>query len=322
MSAQAAPKKRIVQHGVERRAWKAEIGRQRHLWRAPQPLSMPGEPDPPAEVDPTKGINRRFEIRIGEFVLPANPAAYRVGHATWRTTVDTPRDGDRDRRIMPDTRIHARECLDKRAVLAERDGRNSAGTIECRNGDGEAGAGRLGMTWPGIRRIRITPCGKLVQQFRQCAFERIVGMEMCRYKCCLGGIDRHPSAHQIGAGRQRPEIPLDPIGRDDGIGIRCQKHAVATRKLGSIFHGQPPCIAGARCNRRECVDANIQRIRKEIGQRSGQRSGPVDTVVGQQEHRIGLHRLPCERPETSRDPIDFVPGGDRDNGRTSGLMHS
>ena len=77
-------------------------------------------------------------------------------------------------------------------------------------------------------------------------------------------------------------------------------------KLGSIFHGQPPSIASARCNRRECVDANVQRIRKEIGQRSGQRSGPVDTVVGQQEHRIGLHRLPCERPETSRDPINFI----------------
>ena len=74
------------------------------------------------------------------------------------------------------------------AVLAERDGRNSAGTIECRNCDGEAGAGRLGMTWPGIHRIRITPCGKLVQQFRQGAFERIVGVEMCgSVTCCLVG---------------------------------------------------------------------------------------------------------------------------------------
>ena len=117
--------------------------------------------------------------------------------------------------------------------------RNAAGALECRNGDGEAGTGRLGMARPGIRGVRIKPGSKLVLQFCQLAFKCIVGVEMRWDECCLGWIDRHPSAHQIGAGRQGQEVTLDPIRRDDGIGIRCQKDAVVTREFGGVCHCQP-----------------------------------------------------------------------------------
>ena len=178
------------------------------------------------------------------------------------------------------------------------DRRNAAGAIECRNSDGEAGPRRLGMAWPGIRGIRIEPGSNLVLQFCQLALKRIVGVEMRWDKCCLGWIDRHPSAHQIGAGRQGQEVALDPIRRDDGIGVRCQKYAVVTRKFGSGCHCQPARIAGAGGGCREGVGSDVQRIRKADRQRLGNRGGAVDTVVGQQQDRIGLPCLPCERAKT------------------------
>src|ERR1700704_4479271 len=100
---------------------------------------------------------------------------------------------------MPDTRVHAGECLDKCPILAQPDRRYAAGTLECRDGDGEAGPCPLGMAGPGIRGIRIKPSSNLVLQFYQFAFKCIIGMEMRWDTCCLGWIDRHPSAHQISA---------------------------------------------------------------------------------------------------------------------------
>ena len=224
---------------------------------------------------------------------------------------------------MPDTRIHAGECLDKRTVLAGpqspecRRHDSNAETVTARlapaasvwRGQGSAGSGS-------------SRGSNLVLQFCQLAFKSIVGMEMRRDECCLGWIDRHPSAHQIGAGRQGQEVALDPIRRDDGIGIRCQKYAVGPASSAADCMASRralPALAvewPGRCGSGRAADT-------EGGSTAhwAMRSGAVDTVVGQQEDRIGLPGLPSERAEASRDTIDFVPGRDRDNGRTTGLMH-
>ena len=93
--------------------------------------------------------------------------------------------------------------------------------------------------------IRIKPVAAIrSSNLGQLAFQRIVGVEMCRNECRLGGIERHPSAHQIGARRQGQEVALDPILRDDGIGVRCQKYAVGTRQFSGGLPCQPARIAG------------------------------------------------------------------------------
>ena len=222
---------------------------------------------------------------------------------------------------MPDTRIDAGESMDKRTVLTGRDCRNAACALECGHGDGEAGPGRFGVARPGIRGVRIEPGSKLVLQLCQLAFQCKVGVEMLWDECCLGWIDRHPSAHQISAGRQGQEVTLDPIRPDDSIGVRCQKYAVVTREFGGVCHGQPARIAGVGGHFGKGMDSDVQRIRNAYRQRLGNRGGAVATVVGQHEDRIGVPGLPSQRAKASRDTISFVPGRDRDNGGAVGLIH-
>ena len=88
-SAQAAPKNRLSSMLLSFAPGMPSSAASSTGGMRPGPLCTPGEPDPAAKVDPTIGIDRRFQTHIGELVLPAHPAADRVSHATWRTAMDT-----------------------------------------------------------------------------------------------------------------------------------------------------------------------------------------------------------------------------------------
>ena len=217
---------------------------------------MPGEPDPAAKVDPTIGIDRWFEIAsvnsscryIRRRIVSAMPPGARPWIRPDTVTVIV--GSCRIRASMRASAwTNARSSPD--AIAGMPPARSNAATVTARlapaasvwRGQGSAGSGSsLAASW-------------------SCNFVSSHSSASSAWRCA--GI----SAASVGSTATRPHTRSAPAasdrrfrsiqsGRDDGIGIRCQKYAVVTRKFGGVFHCQPARIAGVGGNRRECVDSN------------------------------------------------------------------
>ena len=120
---------------------------------------------------------------------------------------------------MTDSGIDPRQRVDERTILSGRDRRNATHPGECGDRHGKTGASCFRVPRPRVRRFRIKPAGNLIHQFRQLAFQRVIGVQMCRDQCSLGQIDLDTPANQLRAVRHCQKSPLDPVFRHNPVRV-------------------------------------------------------------------------------------------------------
>ena len=222
----------------------AKISRQLLCWRTSGSLFVPSASDSTSKINSPIRIDRRFQAVVDKFVLLAHTATDRVGHSTRCPAMNPTGDGDPDLWVMPNAGVYLSEHLDETTIFSCVHGWYATRTLECSDSDGQAGTGRFGMARPRVCRVGIESRRDLIKQFSQLAFQRIVRMQMRRNQCCFGGIDHCPSTYEVGSRRQCQQVPLDPIMRDNRIGIGRQQNPAESREFSGALHGHPACVAG------------------------------------------------------------------------------
>ena len=228
---------------LKHRTRDAEICRQLFCWRTSGRLFVPSASNPATKVDAAICIDSGFQAVVDKFILLAHPATDRVGHSTGCPAIYPAGDCDPDRRVMSNAGVHPSEYLDQSAIFARVHRWYATRALECGDSDGQAGTRRFSMARPWVGRVGIVLRRDLIKQIGQLTFQGIVRMQMRWNERCFGGIDHCPSTHQVGSCRQRHQVTLDPIVRDNRIGIGRQQSPAGASELSGMLHDQPACVA-------------------------------------------------------------------------------
>ena len=239
MQAQALPKYRSASMRSRRCGGDPKIngkfGRQR--------LPPPGSPYPAPEVVAPIRVHGGLNLLVGKFILLLHAATDGVGHAAGRTTDRAGRYRHHDRRIMSDPCVDAGERANECAVLAGRQCRNTTGPTKRSGRYRQARARRLGVARQGIGGIRIEPVRYAIEQLKQPAFQRIIGMEVSRDERRL----RRMKA------RSRPHTKSAPAAI--ALPLRSIQSGAATASASVVIRtpsGRTSCSASAIASRRAC----------------------------------------------------------------------
>jgi hypothetical protein len=147
---------------------------------------------------------------------------------------------------MSDPRVEAGERAHEGAIFAGRHGRNTTDPTKRSACYRQACASRLGVARQGVGRIRVEPIRYAVEQLKQPAFQRIIGVQMSRDERRLRRRKYGPPAYQVGAPCDRFAIALDPVRRRHGVSIRGYKNAIGSHQPFGTRHGQPPRVPRIR----------------------------------------------------------------------------